>query len=549
MTISLMLPLVGKTQTDLKRVDKGTGPLSFTRATTATRTNPDTNLIESVASGDLREDGRSYYNRLLYSEDFSQAAWVKTSVAVSNDNVLGPDGKTGMAQTLTASATNGTCLQALVDTSRARYGSLYLKRKTGAGNIQVTLDGGSTWTTVSVTADWTRLGAGQTLTNPSFGVRLVTSGDAVYVLGAQVADVSAATRYVKSAANPAYAPLGVLTEGQRTNLFTYSEQFDNEAWLPQTITVTANQTTSPDGAVTADKIEEDSTNNGHHILRIPALAPDAFYTFSVFSKKGAGRDYCRLLAFNKAGMATHAWFNLATGVKGTVSGAGATSGIESCGNGWYRVWITYNTETGAEICYHAIGIASADEAYVYIGGGASCYIYAWGAQLEKSFFPSSYIPTTSAAVTRNADALTFPSSGNISPLVGSVRAEFSVPLSASSLSLYNQAIIGGSNMPIYMDGEGPLKIFDGIGWVGAPASPGLALSGNKGATRWSGSEMAVCLNGGVVGSGSFDGDLNIDANVVIGGGYAYFGPEKLHLKYLFVSSRAPSDAEMIAITS
>lgn len=36
------------------------------------------------------------------------------------------------------------------------------------------------------------------------------------------------------------------------NLLTWSEQFDNAIWLKQTLTVTANAHTAPDGSATAD---------------------------------------------------------------------------------------------------------------------------------------------------------------------------------------------------------------------------------------------------------------------------------------------------------
>ena len=46
---------------------------------------------------------------------------------------------------------------------------------------------------------------------------------------------------------------GLLIEEQRTNLLTYSEQFDNAAWIKTRLSVDANNTTAPDGTLTADK--------------------------------------------------------------------------------------------------------------------------------------------------------------------------------------------------------------------------------------------------------------------------------------------------------
>lgn len=404
MTISLMLPLVGKTQTDLKRLDKGTGSLTHIRATTATRLNPDTNLIAAVASGDLREDGRHYLNRLYYSEDFSQAHWMKSNLTVTSDNAIAPNGK-AVAQSITASAANGTCLQAVADTSRARYGSIYLKRKTGSGNIQVTLDGGSTWTTVAVTGEWVRLGATQTLGNSAFGIRIVTSGDAVYAFGAQLEDAAAATRYKKSGSSPAYAPKGALVEGQRTNLLTYSEQFDNAAWTKTAVSVSTNIVASPDGTMTADKLIEDGTINYHYTDASTSYSAGQPYACSLFVKKG-NKTWC-WIDFPTNGLLT--WFNLDTGVFGQTA-AGVTATAESFAGGWWRIKLSYASVPASGQC--GVGLAPSDGGGSYQGNGTD-YMYIWGAQLEAGAVPSSYIPTTTAAVTRNADVLTFPQSGNV----------------------------------------------------------------------------------------------------------------------------------------
>ena len=46
--------------------------------------------------------------------------------------------------------------------------------------------------------------------------------------------------------------LGLLVEEARTNLLTYSEQFDNAAWVKSNSTVTANAGAAPNGTATAD---------------------------------------------------------------------------------------------------------------------------------------------------------------------------------------------------------------------------------------------------------------------------------------------------------
>lgn len=119
-------------------------------------------------------------------KDFGNAAWVKSNVTVGTNEAVAPDGNT-TADTLTATAGNGTVIQDLgVIASAIKSGGLWIKRKTGTGNIDLTLDNGSTWTTKTITSSWTRIQISQTLANPDFGIRLVTSGDAVWVWHGQV---------------------------------------------------------------------------------------------------------------------------------------------------------------------------------------------------------------------------------------------------------------------------------------------------------------------------------------------------------------------------
>lgn len=127
-------------------------------------------------------------NRCLYSQVFSNAAWVSGGggVAVTDNSAVAPDGTT-TADTLTASGANGTLIQDLgVVASASKTGGLWLKRKTGTGNIDLTMDGGTGWTTVAVTSTWTRFSKNQTLADEDFGIRIVTSGDEVYAWQGQV---------------------------------------------------------------------------------------------------------------------------------------------------------------------------------------------------------------------------------------------------------------------------------------------------------------------------------------------------------------------------
>jgi hypothetical protein len=141
--------------------------------------------LRRTDKGALIEGART--NRALHSRDLTQAAWTATNVTVAR-NQVGIDGLANTACSLTATAGNGTVLQAVTHASTARYFSVWIKRITGTGTVEVTLDNGSTWTAVTVTSAYTRVGAAQTLANPTVGVRLVTDTDAVAVDFAQLED-------------------------------------------------------------------------------------------------------------------------------------------------------------------------------------------------------------------------------------------------------------------------------------------------------------------------------------------------------------------------
>jgi len=137
------------------------------------------NPTTGAALGVLVEEQRA--NLCLYSDDFTNAAWVKSNLTAAK-TATGPDGVANSASTLTATAANATALQAITSTSAARITSMFVKRRTGTGAVEMTQDNGSTWTAVTVTAGWTRVNiATATAANPTVGIRIVTDTDAIDV--------------------------------------------------------------------------------------------------------------------------------------------------------------------------------------------------------------------------------------------------------------------------------------------------------------------------------------------------------------------------------
>jgi hypothetical protein len=125
-------------------------------------------------------------NWLLWNTKYANAAWTKSNCTATDDATTAPDGTT-TACTLTATGANATCKQGVSTTAVLWTFSVFLRRKTGTGNVDITMDG-STWVTQTISAGaWTRCIVTQTgvagTSNP--GIRLVTSGDEVWVWAAQ----------------------------------------------------------------------------------------------------------------------------------------------------------------------------------------------------------------------------------------------------------------------------------------------------------------------------------------------------------------------------
>jgi hypothetical protein len=198
----------------------------------------------------------------------------------------------------------------------------------------------------------------------------------------------------------------ILVEPQRTNLFNYSEQFDNLYWTKTFTNITANATVSPDGTQNADKLTASTTGTDRRIQRTDVLLAGT-YTTSIFVKE-AELNTIRMYAVDFSSQAT---FTL-TG-NGIISGqiGSATAIIEKFINGWYRCSMTVSFAGGAtQGLYFNLGNALSGQT---INAGEGVYI--WGAQLEAGSYATSYIPTTSASVTRNADQI---SKSGISSLIG-----------------------------------------------------------------------------------------------------------------------------------
>lgn len=138
------------------------------------------NVPRITNKGLLVEEQRT--NVVFWNRDLTNAAWnTKTNVTVALDQT-GIDGATNSASSVTATNSNAIITQAITLGSSARFQTAFVKRISGSGTISMTMDGGSTWTAVTVTNSWSRVTIPtQTLANPTVGFKITSSGDAIAV--------------------------------------------------------------------------------------------------------------------------------------------------------------------------------------------------------------------------------------------------------------------------------------------------------------------------------------------------------------------------------
>jgi hypothetical protein len=204
--------------------------------------------------------------------------------------------------------------------------------------------------------------------------------------------------------NPDGTFKGVLVEPSATNLSLRSQEYQPFTWnLKSGLTVLDNQTTAPDGTLTAGKLIEGATSGLKFILQNNRGSVNIQNTLSFYVKADT-RQWCFItLGYdffinNDRG----AFFNLSNGTIGSLIG-GVTANIISVGNGWYKCSIT-GTMVNSQPAL-SVSIVQNNNIRNYQGDGVSG-IFIWGAQLEVGSVATSYIPTVASTVTRPADFIT-----------------------------------------------------------------------------------------------------------------------------------------------
>jgi len=228
------------------------------------------------------------------------------------------------------------------------------------------------------------------------------------------------------------AAKGLLIEESRANAYSYSSDYTQAYWTKAGIDIgTSSVQLAPDGVSYMQKIQELNTTGVHRLN--PAIAPSVTsgtqYTMSVFAKKGE-RDILDVFESSYTGVVI-ARFNLTNGTAQSLN-AIATAKIEPWPDGIYRCIVTATAQsTGTPGFMNFLQLYDGASSYT---GTPGYGLYVWGRQFEAGAFATSYIPTTTTSLTRNADVVqmtgtNFSSWYNASE--GTFAAEFIRPTVAS----------------------------------------------------------------------------------------------------------------------
>ncbi len=275
-------------------------------------------------------------------------------------------------------------------------------------------------------------------------------------------------------------PRGILIEEQRTNLLTYSEQFDNAIWTKSNATITPNAVVAPDGTPTGDSLIVSAVAGEHRLARTNLGSTDVRVqnTLSIYVKN-MGQSIVRLYIRNWATAASfvRCTFNLTDGSFSGLSiggnGSSPSARIDHVGNGWYRCALSGIADSAAGTVRADVFVLDSSENESYTGDGYSG-IYIWGAQLEAGEFPTSYIPTEASQVTRSADVASVNTlSPWYNPASGTFVVDHDVPAGRPVLS-------SGANIIATSQGPGRLVVaYDAIASYvshnGSPYITGPAL--------------------------------------------------------------------------
>lgn len=572
---SFDLPLVNMTSgvfTLTPRSSSGSSTPTYTRATAATTIDFE-GLLKTCLSGEVRCLGGRRVENLIPAAGTGSAslavAAAKTMTLPAGDYVFSMGAGTGTATfsgtggatgTLAANATNRTSVlktitagTLIVTASVATLVDLQTENVTGQANqnpASYVSNGVASVTSPvyhGVGVDGVKVFT--TLNGNTVASNVVTEATGLPITSARAECAGGVTAGVVDAVGP----VGYLAEGARTNLCLQSNTFNNASWTSALGTLTQN-TTGPDGAVSAWTATDNSAVAFLSVSQLLTIVNTTTYAHSIFVQKTSGATVFPVFEVGQGDGINYfgAVINTNTGVITAATGgayvAPTSVSAHSIGDFW-RV-IIVGTSNGVTCRFSFYPAASSNGTTVGAASlTGSAVIY--GAQLEAAAFASTYIPTTTAAVARNADVLTYVAAGNINDAQGAAYIE------ATTFSTTGN---GSSSIPLAFSSSGSLlylnsgdvrtvsNLYDGTTAVTKTGLTDISTAIRKRACSWGGGGMSITGDGATPATSVFDGSLgstSITIGAATGSTAQWFGP----MRNVRIYPRALSAAQLQAMTA
>ena len=180
------------------------------------------------------------------------------------------------------------------------------------------------------------------------------------------------------------------------NLATYSEQFDNAAWTKSNATISANDTTAPNGTTTADKLIENTVNNNHYAAQ-NVTAENIAYTYSLYVKANTTtRVRVQMSDLTTGDVRLDYNFTTDTSLFNGSGNRGSWSSPSfsktDLSEGWVKISISGIKGAGS-VASCSVFLLDNSGNSSYTGNGTSG-IYIYGAQINSGSTAKTYYPTT-----------------------------------------------------------------------------------------------------------------------------------------------------------
>lgn len=356
----------------------------------------------------------------------------------------------------------------------------------------------------------------------------------------------------------AWVASGLRDEEQRENRHKSSGDLMASGWTVTRSTRALSSTLSPDGNLFMTELTAEAGTYGgagfYYSNGFPYTA-NTVGTLSWYFKKNNHNYVWLTLDADATGAWASAIFDLSTGLlTQSAHGAGGTfksAELEDVGNGIYRAKLTAS-HNGTE-GYGLIGFAPTPTGNTFdqwgsadVAGMAGTEKFlAWGADFEEGDFATSYIPTTTAAVMRNADNMNADAIASSIGPAGTVVAEWQtmgIGADGAATAFLSQSADGKQVVGLRIATNGYLYAF--------ARNASLAVAGYLEAGWTNGSVVRQGLSWDASGSSaSYNGDLYTDPTAMeqsatsISIGHAGSGSQNLNGWYgalAIYSSRLPN---------